>query len=74
MDNLNLKGSIFFYTPFRALIGGGGSIFIYSCSPLLISFEMNLKTTDSKKIRRSEHEYMNINHTPPPPPPPQVTL
>ncbi len=35
--------------------GGGGGIFIYSCS---------------KKIRRSEREYMNIYHPPPPPPPP----
>ncbi len=42
--------------------GGGGGIFIYSCSARLISFEMNLI---SKEIRRAEHEYMNI---PPPPP------
>ncbi len=35
----------------RALIGGGGGgrvLFIYSCSARLISFEMNLKTTDFK--------------------------
>ena len=52
----------------RALIGGGGGcIFIYSCSARRISFEMNLI---SKEIRRAEHEYMNI-HTPPPP---QLTL
>ncbi len=52
----------------RALIGGGGGcIFIYSCSARRISFEMNLI---SKEIRRAEHEYMNIH----PPPPPQLTL
>ena len=35
----------------RALIGGGGGggVFIYSCSARLISFEMNLKTTDFKR-------------------------
>ena len=36
----------------RALIGeggGGGCIFIYSCSARLISFEINLKTTDFKR-------------------------
>ena len=39
----------------RALIWGGGGggrgggIFIYSCSARLISFEMNLKTTNFKK-------------------------
>ena len=51
----------------RALIvgGGGGCIFIYSCSARRISFEMNLI---SKEIRRAEHEYMNI-HPPTPPPP-----
>ncbi len=52
----------------RALIGGGGCIFIYSCSARRISFEMNLI---SKEIRRAEHEYMNVH---PPPPPPQLTL
>ena len=46
----------------RALIWGGGCIFIYSCSARRISFEMNLI---SKEIRRAEHEYMNI-HPPPP--------
>jgi hypothetical protein len=45
----------------RALIEGGGCIFVYSCSARLISFEMNL---NSKEIRRAEHEYMNI-HPPP---------
>ncbi len=31
----------------RALMGGGGGcIFIYSCYAQLISFEINLKTTD----------------------------
>ncbi len=44
----------------RALIGGVYIIIIYSCSARRISFEMNLI---SKKIRRAEHEYMNI-HTP----------
>ncbi len=52
-----------FLTPFlmcvsravaRALIGGGGGggggcLFIYSCSARLISFEINLKTTDFKR-------------------------
>ena len=35
----------------RALIvgGGGGGIFIYSCYVRLISFEINLKTTDFKR-------------------------
>ncbi len=34
----------------RALIGGGGGgIFIYSCYAQLISFEINLKTTDFKR-------------------------
>ncbi len=43
----------------RALIGGGGGgIFIYSCSARLISFEM--KRLISKEIRRAEHDYMNI--------------
>ncbi len=44
----------------RALIGGGGGgcIFIYSCSARRISFEMNII---SKEIRRAEHEYMNIH-------------
>ena len=46
----------------RALIGGGGGIFIYSCSARRISFEIKFI---SKEIRRAEHEYMNI-HPPPP--------
>ena len=39
----------------RALIGGGGggSIFIYSCSARLISFEINLKQLISKEIRQA---------------------
>ncbi len=37
---------------------GGGGIFIDSCFARLITFEMNLKTTDFK----AEHEYMNIYH------------
>ncbi len=41
------------------LIGGGG-ILVYSCSALLlISFEMNLKTTDF--IRQNMNMYMNIH-------------
>ena len=48
----------------RALIGGGGGcIFIYSCSARRISFEIKFI---SKEICRAEHEYMNI-HPPPPP-------
>ena len=46
----------------RALIGGGGCIFIYSGSARLVSFEMKLI---SKKVSRAEPEYMNI-HPPPP--------
>ena len=48
---------------FRALIEGGGGIFIYSGSAQLISFETRLI---SKEISRAEHEYMNM--------PPQLTL
>ena len=48
---------------FRALIEGGGGIFIYSNSAQLISFETRLI---SKEISRAEHEYMNM--------PPQLTL
>ena len=47
----------------RALIGGGGCIFIYSGSARLVSFEIKLI---SKEATRAEPEYMNI--TPPPPP------
>ena len=50
----------------RTLIGGGGDVFIYSCSVLpdrflfkLINLNLILKNT-----RRAEHEYMNI-HPPP---------
>ena len=45
----------------RALIGGGGCIFIYSGSARLVSFEIKLI---SKEASRAEPEYMNI--TPPP--------
>ena len=41
---------------------GGGGLFIYSCYARRISFEIN---SNSKEIRRVEHEYMN-KHTPPP--------
>ncbi len=37
--------------------GGGGCIFIYSCSARRIFFEMNLI---SKEIRRAEHEYLSF--------------
>ena len=42
----------------RTLIGGGGGgcLFIYSCYGQRISFEVN---SNSKQIRRAEHEYMN---------------
>ncbi len=53
----------------RALIGGGVCILIYSCSARLISFEINLKTTDFKRNRSAiarMYEYT--------PPPPQLTL
>ena len=50
----------------RALIGGGGCIFIYSASARLISFEMKLI---SKEVSRAELEYMNIH-----PPPPQLAF
>ncbi len=37
----------------KALIGGGGGIFIYLCSAQLISFELNLKKQlISKETRR----------------------
>ncbi len=49
----------------RALIGGGGCIFIYSCSARLISFEINLKTTDFK--RNSSGITRIYEYTPPPP-------
>ena len=48
----------------RALIGGGGGIFIYSCSARLISFEINLKTTDFK--RNSSGITRIYEYTPPP--------
>ena len=51
----------------RALIGGGGGdMFIYSCSARLISFEINLKTTDFK---RNPSGITRIYEYPPPPPP-----
>ncbi len=50
----------------RALIGGGGCIFIYSCSARLISFEINLKTTDFK--RNSSGIIRIYEYTLPPPP------
>ena len=49
----------------RALIGGGGCIFIYSGPAQLVSFEIKLI---SKKVSRGEHEYMNIH------PPPQLAF
>ena len=54
----------------RALIVGGGGgwcIFIYSCSARLISFEINLKTTDFK--RNPSGITQIFEYTPPPPPP-----
>ena len=45
----------------RALIGGGGCIFIYSDPARLVSFEIKLI---SKEVSRAEPEYMNI-HLPP---------
>ena len=49
----------------RALIGGGGGlyIFIYSGSARLVSFEIKLI---SKEVSRAKPEYMNL-HPPPPP-------
>ena len=41
----------------RALIGGGGGIFIYSGSARLVSFEVKLI---SKKVSWAEPEYVNI--------------
>ena len=46
----------------RALIRGGGCIFIYSGSARLVSFEIKLI---SKEVSQAEPEYMNI-HPPPP--------
>ena len=51
----------------RALIGGV-CIFIYSCYARLISFEINLKTTDFK--RNPSGITRIYEYTPPPPPPP----
>ena len=54
LNNLNMYSLFpsFQFGVTRALIGGGGGegrlLFIYSCSARLISFEMNLKTTDFK--------------------------
>ena len=42
----------------RALIGGGGCIFIYSGSARLVSFEIKLI---SNEVSRAELEYMNIH-------------
>ena len=42
----------------RALIGGGGCIFIYSSCAPLVSFEIKLI---SKEVSRAEPEYMNIH-------------
>ena len=41
---------------------GGECLFIYSCYARRIFFEIN---SNSKEIRRAEHEYMN-KHPPPP--------
>ena len=49
----------------RALIWGGGGIFIYSCSARLICFEINLKPTDFK--RNSSGITRIYEYTPPPP-------
>ena len=49
----------------RALIGGGGCIFIYSSSAWLVSFEIKLI---SKEVSRAKPEYMNIH------PPPQLAF
>ena len=43
--------------------GGGGLIFIYSCSASLISFEI-----DDCSVTVCEHKYMNIS------PPPQLSI
>ncbi len=48
----------------RALIGGGGE-YIHTCSARLISFEINLKTADSK--RNSSGITRIYEYTPPPP-------
>ena len=42
----------------RALIGGGGCMFIYSGSARLVSFEIKLI---SKEASRAEPKYMNIH-------------
>jgi hypothetical protein len=38
----------------RSIIGGGGLIFIYSCS-------QTVKTINFKKVNNAEHEYMNMS-------------
>ena len=50
----------------RTLIrGGGGCLFIYSCSARLVAFQIDKFEFDLKKTSRAEHEYMN-KHPPPP--------
>ena len=46
----------------RTLIEGGQCLFIYSCYARQISFKIN---SNSKKVRRAEHEYMNKYPLPP---------
>ena len=50
----------------RALIGGGGCIFIDSGAAQLVSFEIKLI---SKEVSQAEPEYMNIH-----PPPPAISV
>ena len=49
-------------------------IFMYSCSARLISFEMNLKTTDFKTNPSGSTRIYEYTLPPPPPPPPINTL
>ncbi len=55
----------------RALIGGGGvNSHICSCSVRLISFGMNLKTTDFKRNWSGRTRIYEYSPPPPPRPPP----
>ena len=53
----------------RALIEGGGRIFIYCVMPDEFLLKSVVFKLISKEISRAEHDYMNTPHRHPPPPP-----